>query len=489
MSATIAATAPVTRKATSKTAVVSPQAVKPAGKKAAAAKPAGKKAPKAVVAKKVVVAKKAPVEKKAKKVATAPDAAAPDATKPAVVKRAVAIPMSPRTIHNKLKKPTPATETSPAGPASELTYKDVRVCADSLARNFSRILQISNRISKTGTCTMNNRTYEKADLDEMRKAYTASIRSLPANACSTKRRTPQPISAEERTLRIEGQTARTNAGIECLTKTIKVPALSGYLAKHALNRLESTETPSKVESGAQISAAFLISDPLRNFIREANLGNGIALLFPGMSEETRSISGAHDADAAINAVREELGGKDPLEILGVTKEQAVKLADPRQILAPLLIERGIATSPLLMSIMACYISANGLRDETGRITIDDNIRKHLGNGTTRWVNKKIDYTPAEGASEDLELSGIARLQARPVKAKETAPPCDETTFVRSMSIALASHYRIPTANIPADKVETLLKDPIVADLASGIKAYLAAGNVVPVKKAHVVATA
>lgn len=374
-------------------------------------------------------------------------------------KRVSASPlMSPRTASSRL-----------ADKGDALSYRDVRMTADAVSRNVARLAQIVAMVEKKGTYELNGRTYTRADVREMTRALTQAVKRIPVACRLSSRRGVAALPDEEREGRIRSLLDRAYAGIDELTSIIGMPALNKVMRANEKARIEAIRVPSKPDAGLQISAAFYISDPLREFIRNANLGNGIALFFPEVSDEVRAVSGAENPDAALAAVQEELGAqRNVLKELGVTKEQARLVADPRYVIKSLIIERGIATSPLLMSIMACYIAANGLKGPDGRISLDDNMRKHFGSGSTRWVFGGKDLTPAE-ALDDVNLSGLERLKRRAPKNSGDPVPFDGKTFARSMSIALASMYRI--AKVP-DDLAAALTNPRVVNLASGVKSYL-----------------
>jgi hypothetical protein len=353
-----------------------------------------------------------------------------------------------------------------------MTYRDVRHSAEAVSRNVARLAQIASSVGKNGgKADVGGREYTASDVREMARVLSRSVRRLPVACRQSSRRGVQVLSEEERAKRCSALLEKSAAGInelvDSLGGSVNGPKLKALLAANEKARVEGLKAPSKPEASSHISAAY-ISDPFREFIRNANLGNGIALLFPdaNLSDETRAISGAANPDEAIEAVKKELG-YDPVPKIG-TREQARLLADPRRVIAPLLVERGVATSPLLMSIMACYIAVNGLKTEDGRIRVDDTMRKHFGSGNTRWVFGKKDLTPAD-ALDDVQLSGLERLKRRKPKNPGDPLPYDGKTFSRPMSIALASMYRI--AKAPEEMTAELSSSKIV-NLANGVKAYL-----------------
>jgi hypothetical protein len=378
---------------------------------------------------------------------------------PAKTRRTLATPISPRTVNVRLS----------ARGEEALSYRDVRATTDALAKNISRALTLAYTIGKKGSVTHNGRVHTRTDLREMSRTLTKSVRQVPTACRQSSHRTPAVMADEERETRVVALLNESSAGVDALAAAIKVPRLSVPLRASEEARIRENKNPPKLGAGAQIGAPFYISDPLRRFIQNADLGNGIANLFPGMPESVRCVSGARHPEDAIKAVASHIG-TDPLKELGITFEQAKILADPRRVLSPLVIEKGIATSPILMSVMAAYIVANGLKDpETGRIIIDGHMKKYLGDpSTTRWVFEGKDYTP-EDAAESVNTSGIARLVARPPKKEGDPLPCDGTSFTRSMSITIASMYRI--ARPPAAEA-LALKDDHILRLANGIKAYL-----------------
>lgn len=376
-----------------------------------------------------------------------------------VVKRRVAMPISPRTVKNRLSQKGDDC----------LSYKEVRSTVNDLGKNVGKAMRLAYLIGKNGSATFNGVEYDKTKLNDLSKIMTDGVRQIPQACRLSSHRSGPKLDDAEREERVRLLVEEATTGVKSLAESIKVPKIVVPLVASETARISEKKNPPKPGAGAQIGAPFYISDPLRSFIQHAELGNGLAHFFPDMPEEVRAVSGARDPMAAIKAIQE-VSGQDPVKALGVTLEQAKFLADPRNVIAPLVIDRSIATSPILMSIMASYIVANGLKDkETGRIRIDDHMRKYLGGATnTRWCLGKTDFTP-EDASDDMNKSGLARLQARPSKHEGGAVPCDGETFERSMSIALASMYRI--AKLPEKQTEALAH-PAIHNLANGVKAYM-----------------
>ena len=379
---------------------------------------------------------------------------------------------SPRTLNTTLKR----VVTNSPGEQAPLS---IRECTDAIARNIKLTTTLARRFASTKSkkkgatqvVKIGDREYTREAYNQQVKELQQSVRSLPAAACSYKRNA-RHISDDERQKRIDAQVERSTPGIQALASELGIPKLAGYIQQRNLEVCtKSKKPPSRVESGTQISAAFYISDPLREFILNANLGNGIAYLFPNISDKVRSIVGGEDPEAAYAAVSQEIG-KDPATVLGIPKKEVLKLADPRVVLRPLVLDLGIATSPLLMCIMAFYVSANDLRDENGRVHIDELMQTCFGKGNTRHVLFDKDVTSSELGDDvisTLTQSGLARLTSRAPKTEKSSIPCDGETFDRSMSIALASYYRIPATATHKETLQT----PKVVNLANGIKAYFA----------------
>jgi hypothetical protein len=373
-----------------------------------------------------------------------------------------------------------------AAPGSEpLTPLRIKAATAAVARNFETMRQIQKRVaeSKTGKWKApNGREYDQAAVREMCAALQVSVRRLPP-ACyaASRRRAQPPLSDAEKVRRQEVLTERVTRGANELANAVGCPALAALLMEQALAKIRSRDRLPSPEAGLQISAPFLITDQFRKFVEECNFGNGLPKIFGLDAPSITAINGAAEPDRAIAEV-EAAAGIDVAEKLGFPKgaanraegvELARRLADPRTVLRPLLGERGVVTSPILMSLMARYVAANGLKDpETGRIRVDDNMRKYFGEGTnTRFVYLKHDYTPEVPPGtkvepyNDHDKSALERIRARPFEDGAVVP-YDGATHTRAMLIAIATFFRI--SDTPA-KFQGFLKNERLSDLANGIK--------------------
>lgn len=350
-------------------------------------------------------------------------------------------------------------------------FRDTRKMAMRLARSLEKYTRVVGGVSKSaeGTFTSGGVTYTQEDVKAMKSALRESIRSLPRVARAAPLRNVDSISPEERELRITTHCDRALRAAEELAAAIGVPKLAAVLFKNEKARVSALTKVSRVEPAARVSC-FYISDPLKEFVRNGNFGNGIALLFPDrdLSDEVHCVSGAESPENAIKAVSDALG-EDCVAALGITREQAIKIADPRRVLSPLLIEAGVATSALLMTLTARYIRVNRLKDPaTGRIRVDTNMRRQFGTKNTRAVINGVDHTPPD-ASEDVNLDGLARLKKRVVSDGQPVP-FDGKTFIRPMTITLASFYRVSKVDDPA--LATTLASDRISNLAVGANMYM-----------------
>jgi hypothetical protein len=389
-----------------------------------------------------------------------------------------------------------AGSSATASATSSFSYKRVREVTNDISSSIARHTQIAVGLALSkesdGSYEYAGKTYKPEDLRAQTIALARGIRRIPAitkESCSRTRKASIDDLEVERRTNIHRE--RATRGAAELGKAIDIPAITPILTANSICRANALKkkSPSKPEAAQQISSTFYVSDNFIGFVRQGNFGNGIALLFPktnpeyaSITKETRAISGAEDPDGALTAVASDLGISvaDVLKKLGVDKAMARNLADPRFVISPLIIDRGIATSPILMSLMAHYINVNGLRDPTtGRIHVDENMRLHFGDGTnTRWVLNKHDYTPDDIVRSDpqtnVDRSGLDRILSRSEKTDEAAggvgaSSYDGKTFLRSMAIALACMYRIPT--VP-EKMKVNLSNPRIVNLAVGVSAYI-----------------
>lgn len=350
-------------------------------------------------------------------------------------------------------------------------FRDTRAMAQQLARSIEKYTRVVAGVSKStdGEFAVGGATYTQADVKQMKTALRESIKSLPRVARSVPLRTVDTISPEERQLRIEAHCERARLGAEELAAAIGIPKLAAVLFKNEKARISALTKLSRVEPSSHVSC-FYISDPLKEFVRNGNFGNGIALLFPDreLSDDVHCVSGAEAPEDAIKAVSDAIG-EDCVAALGITRDQAVKIADTRRVLSPLLIEAGVATSALLMTLTARYIRVNRLKDAaTGRIRVDTNMRRQFGSKNTRAILNGVDHTPAD-ASEDVNLDGLARLRKRTVPDGQPVP-FDGKTFIRPMTITLASFYRVSKVSDPA--LAATLASERINRLAIGANIYL-----------------
>jgi hypothetical protein len=411
------------------------------------------------------------------------------------------LPLSPRTTARRLNvrvSAAAAVDGAVESTAPEtITLKDIRVTTNSVARNVSRLCQLSAAVarSKNGEykCQADGKTYTTESIREMRDAIESSVRRIPTACRQASKKSAEKLSLEEKERRQAALIERAERGARELANSIGMPKLAALIASKEKDKILKRLRPPRPDAGLQISGVFLISDQFRAFVSNGNFGNGVAYFFGDeCSRETRAISGAESPAAAIAAVEKDIG-RDPVTEMGyppckthdgkkaadgckACEERAdgVKavqnVADPRRVMIPLIIHRGVASSPLFMSIMAAYVAANNLKDETtGRIKIDENMRKHFGDGTTtRWIYRSEDFTPAD-ASEDVNLSALERIKRRPPKKVGDPEPLNEVGYLRSMSITIATMFRI--AKTPEKHLDTI-KNQRITDLANGLNCYL-----------------
>jgi hypothetical protein len=376
-----------------------------------------------------------------------------------------------------------------AAGAQPLAFSEVKKRADALGRASARHAIIAAGVakSKNGVYLSHGKKYTAESLKEMETALRTAISALPgAVKASCKRTSNSALNAEERARRVDIHVARAREAAEAITTYLKQPSLCGPLVEKARHRIEASRKQSRVDVATPRAGCFYVSNQFVEFVRGGQFGNGLALFFPGISAKTHAISGASPAGAeqCLAAVTGELPpGTDVLNVLGVDRDVALKLADPRRLLTPLILSQ-FATSPLLMTIIARYIRVNNLRDENGRVRIDKNMKKWFGPGTnTHWIikdasGKEVDLTPAEElanpdskfhkcALERLTERGGAAAAAAAVAG--AAPACDEHSFVRTLSIALASKFIVP---VVPETVAPSVKNQTFARLAAGISLCL-----------------
>lgn len=476
-------------------------------------KPRGKRAAKASVCTETVPTQPAaapPAEKKPPRRSTKSKPAEPpasgeepvavDTAYPSKPTRRVSQPVSPRA--------AAAPFASARKGATNLSPADVKKHTIQLSRSVGRYAQITNGVLKAqnGEYTTGGKVYTKADLKEMTKDMAKAIERLPGIFRATNsRRKELQISDEERSLRREALLARAREGCDILAHTVNIPKLADVLYEKAKFAIDSKKKLSRPESSRQITSQFYVTNQFVDFVKSGNFGNGLALLFPNVSDKTHAIPCANDCrpgggtkyrDEAIAAVEREcadiLDGKSLVEYLETDLASLYKLADPRTLLL-LLLNNNVATSPLLMTIMARYNSVNGLTDPVSkRIHVDKNMTKHFGPGTnSRWLLNKTDFTPTQAdvdAAEDpaererlksivdrANLSIYEQLKnytpkRRHANDENSLPPFDGETYERSIAIVIASMCHI--GNIPDSQLMARLKDPRVAALTVGINIYI-----------------
>jgi hypothetical protein len=129
----------------------------------------------------------------------------------------------------------------------------------------------------------------------MTKDMSKAIERLPAIfRASNSRRKDFLISDEERAARRDALLARAKEGAEMLAKTVEVPKLADVLFEKAKLAIDAKKKLSKPESSRQITSQFYVTDQFVNFVKSGNFGNGLALLFPNVSDETHAIPCAND---------------------------------------------------------------------------------------------------------------------------------------------------------------------------------------------------
>lgn len=472
--------------------VAATPARKPAGKKA----PPAPKSPVAVEEPVVVPATKTASRKKAGTKPAADPAEEPLAldAAPTAVTRAVAPPMSPRAAS--------AVFTASRKNAAPLSLSEAKQHALALSRSVIRGGQISRAVlaSKNGEYRTGDKSYTKADLKDMDRATAQAISRMHMIFKAASSRHKETLSDEERTARRDALIERAREGAEILAESSKIPRLADVIYEKAVHEIDSKAKLSKLESSKQITSQFYVTDQFVNFVRTGNFGNGLALLFPNVSDATHAIPVASDklsgttehADAAIKAVEKEcagvLKGQTLLQYLDTDIATLRMLADPRWLILTLL-SHNVVTSPLLMTIMARYAKVNNLTDpETKRINFskDKNMRQHFGPGTnSRWFLGGVDYTPTEETikaapeaeraelreiMENANLSIYDRLLARKPKKKDGSLPFDGKSYERSIAIVIPCmcHIKIMTDEKLAEK----LRNPKLAALTVGINIYI-----------------
>lgn len=415
-------------------------------------------------------------------------------------RRRVTAPMSPRS--------AAAVFTAPRKNAVPLTASDAKRHTILLSRSVGRYAQITGGVlkSKNGEYSVGGKVYTQADLKEMTKDISKAIERLPGVFRASNARRKEVLSEEERDARRTALLAKAREGAELLAEIIDIPRLADVLYEKARVEIDAKKRLSRPESSKQITSQFYVTDRFVDFVRSGNFGNGLALLFPGVSPETHAIPCANDQrtgdtkkrDEAIAAVEREcaeiLGGKSLAEFLETDTAKLYKLADPRSLLL-LLLNNNVASSPLLMTIMTRYNKVNGLTDPaTKRIHVDKNMSKHFGPGTdSRWMLKGADFTPTDAQVSAVEdqaerdrlqtivdnskLSVFEQLQNYTPKRKAAdaaprssdEPMFDGETYERSLAIVIASKCHI--GSVP-ERQEVKLRDPRIAALTAGLNIYI-----------------
>jgi hypothetical protein len=370
-------------------------------------------------------------------------------------------PMSPRTTIAMFSDKTRLEEDP----------QNVKVAVNSLARNLSATVKAALAMGENTSCTVNGRVYSKKELSDVARNLTRTVKRLPAvcRQVNGKRRRRATLSPEEKAklrtvLHEKMLLSATSLATACDLQKM-VPALVEKGEARVAARLAAGSNSPRTETGA-IEKPFYISDTFRKFVAKAEFGNGWAFLYT-LPPAVARISGAEKPDEALAEATKALGF-DPAQKLGLTPSEAVRVANPRNVFSNLLVERGIATSPILMSLMSAYINANNLRDTTtNRIKVDECMTKFLGAGTnTEHVYSRKNLTPDE-LKEVCKLSGLERLAKRDTKSDVV--PFDGKTFSRPMNIVLANYYRVSK---PSEDLAAKLAHPAIADLCAGVKLYL-----------------
>ena len=324
-------------------------------------------------------------------------------------------PLSPRSACSQFIQT--ASETKSKDDKSK-GIKELERSAASVAKSIKFMNKVSSRLSsskhkaaKDAKIVIAGTSYTRDDVNEMEKDLTKTIKSLVNITNSYSKKSQKVISQDELKTRLDFHLELAKSSTNVLAANIGMPSIASIIVSNANNRVANRlTTPSKwippnpVYNFRKISEPFFISDQLKNFILHSNFGNGLAIFFPKVSDACRNVPGASKPEAAVNAIELETGITDLASHLGVTKAQMYKLADLRTVLSKIVTYHGIITSPVLMSLMSCYINANGLK-KNKRITIDGNMRKWFGGTNIRPIYNGVDVTPPD-ASPDVNKSAI-----------------------------------------------------------------------------------
>lgn len=297
-------------------------------------------------------------------------------------------------------------------------------------RNYTKI---ATKVWSKGECMVGSKKYTKEDVKEMDAALSRDLKLIP-NKCKSFQQSRKRPPNEAYLMK-------------CMSE---ISGVFGLNRPVFVNMLSSGRQRVYVDESVSL---FYITDNVIEFFKNANMGNGIAMFFSeSLSEETRNISGVKKPKEAYAAVAAELGA-NPEDVLGMTTEMLMKLADPRRVIIPLLKKYQMVSSPLLIKLMSQYIRVNELTDRsTRRIVFDANMKNWFGgDSTTRATVGGKDYSPAD--DDRLRLSGIERMQQMTVDDRSAL--CDGVSMSHRMLFTLINMYRVKSAWVTEDMKDAL----------------------------------
>lgn len=229
---------------------------------------------------------------------------------------------------------------------------------------------------------------------------------------------------------------------------------------------------------------YYVSQQFIDFVKNGNFGNGIALFFNWCFDESSDIMIGSDkpgertnSAACLEAVAKDLGEDTDYVVneIGVPRELALRYADPRHLLRPLIVSQ-FGTYPLLVSIFERYIRANRLEVSGiggSRIRVDKNMKRWFGPGTnthhivlgTDNITKHNVTNPEFLAdpTHDVHKNALELLAIRGGKYAY-----DGETFCRTMIYELISTFVIP--KVP----ESVIPEPkeYMSHICAGVRIYI-----------------
>lgn len=264
------------------------------------------------------------------------------------------------------------------------------------------------------------------------------------------------------------------------TTYIAAESISTYLKQPGLENIIEEKCHYRTQP---LFSAYYVSQQFIDFVKNGNFGNGIALFFNGVIDhETHRMIGSDkpretkNTTACLEAVAKDLGEDTDYvaKEMGVSRDLALRYADPRHLLRPLIVSQS-GTYPLLVSIFERYIRVNNLEvgDDSSRVRVDKNMKRWFGPGTNthhivlRTDNiTKYDVTRPEFLTDPDHDVHKNALELLAIHGGTSA--YDGETFSRTMIYKLISTFVIP--KVPASVLPEPSKD--MAHICAGVRIYI-----------------